>query len=464
MSKTESVFTLSQLSAKIASVFRQAFATSRFWVTAEIIGLKLSRGHCYLQLAEKDEFNVMPKAEFRGIIWASSYNRIHAKFHKETGRVLAEQMQILCCVEVQFHERYGLSLLVHEIDASYTLGQLELERRKTIELLTMEGIIHLNKELRLPEVVQRIAVISAEDSKGFEDFHTRLDNNPYGYSFHYTLYTSLLQGDLAAKDIIEKLDTILDDQSKESYDAVVIVRGGGGASSLECFNNYELAKAIAVFPMPVITGIGHTTDNSVVDEVAHIDLITPTEAAVFLMERMAEYEAHVLNTLDLIKDYALALISAEKTEFQQQTQAISTLINQVLVEAKHELEVNKMSIRHIFENVLVEAISKLQNHSSRLKFASNSLIQFQRSNLDLQKGRLPSLVHRTFKNHHEELINKETKTRLLDPIEVLKRGFSYTLYNGKLLQSANEGKLEGEITTILASGNIKSKITEINNG
>jgi exodeoxyribonuclease VII large subunit len=193
---TPNILKLSELSAIVAGIFRMHFSGERYWVTAEIVGLKISRGHCYLQLVEKDEMGSTPKAEFRGIIWAGTYDRIHPRFVKTTGTPLREQMQVLLQVEVQYHERFGMSLVVQDIDPAFTLGQLEMERRQTIERLRKEGLLERNKSLDLPVSLQRIAVISAEDSKGYEDFVTRLNTNVYGYTFHLTLYTSLLQGDL----------------------------------------------------------------------------------------------------------------------------------------------------------------------------------------------------------------------------------------------------------------------------
>ena len=464
MQQEINTYSLSQLSTMIASVFRQNFSTKRFWVTAEIIGLKVSRGHCYLQLAEKDEVTTTPKAEFRGIIWASNFQLISKLFLEATGDVLREQIQILCAVEVQYHERYGLSLLVHQIDASYTLGKLELERRKTVERLMKEGIYYLNKDLVLPEVVQRIAIISAEDSKGYEDFLTRLKNNPYQFKFHYKLYTSLLQGDLAASDMIKRLNQIEKENDRLHFDAVIIVRGGGGSSSLNTFNDYSLCKAIASFPIPVITGIGHTTNISIVDEIANVNLITPTEAAVFLMERMAAYANDVENNFATIREYVEDKLNEEKLYIEEARQTFSSLIGSRIVSEKHDFHLLSIRFNHATKNRL--ALENIVLSSIQEKIKSGFTFWIREQNKDQEKlyEQLFAFCKLRIEKESAWLVHSETKLRLLDPHEILKRGFSYTMVNDQLLQSVDQLSLGNEITTVLSQGTIKSKITKINNG
>lgn len=454
----QQVHTLSGLARYIATIFRREFATQLFWVTGEIIGLKVSRGHCYMQLAEKDEVATTPKAEFRAIVWASAFEALHLRFVKETGFHLQEQLQVLCLVEVQFHERYGLSLIVHDIDPAFTLGKMEQERRKTIERLKKEGLYDLNKQLLLPTVIQRIALISAEDSRGYEDFMASLNDNGYGYTFFVKLFPSLLQGDLAASDMIGRLVGIFEEQSFSQFDAVVIVRGGGAASSLGCFNDYHLARAIARFPLPVITGIGHSADTSVVDEVANINLITPTEAGVFLVNRMLNYEVVISNYWSQLADIANQMIFDESSFLKASTLNIQQRVKSNLKEEHFRLKHQQEVIKNIFsQRMFVESTfvsNSINALKTQLKYISQRESQFLDSAFLTAKNGIKNIVER----EQNWIQFKTQQLNLLDPINILKRGFSYTLNNGKLLTNYEDVKSGDELTTILANGKIKSKV------
>lgn len=452
------VHTLSALARYIATIFRREFSSQRFWVTGEIIGLKVSRGHCYLQLAEKDEVATTPKAEFRAIVWASAFESLQLRFLKETGLHLQEQLQVLCFVEVQFHERYGLSLIVHDIDPAFTLGKMEQERRKTIERLKKEGLYHLNKQHVLPTVIQRIALISAEDSRGYEDFMASLVDNDYGYAFNVKLFPSLLQGDLAASDMIGRLVGIFEEQSTSQFDAVVIVRGGGAASSLGCFNDYHLARAIARFPLPVITGIGHSADTSVVDEVANINLITPTEAGVFLVNRMLNYEGLISNYWSQLSDIANQMIFDETSFLETAVLNIQQKVASNLKDEDFQLKHQQEVIRNIFvQRMFIESTfikNTVASLKAQLKYISQSESLFLEAAITSVKNRVKNKVE-----HEQNWIQfKSQQLNLLDPINILKRGFSYTLNNGKLLTNYEDVKSGDELTTILANGKIKSKV------
>lgn len=464
MQEERGVLSLSELSAIVAGIFSMHFSGERFWVTADIIGLKLSRGHCYLQLAEKDEFGSTPKAEFRGIIWASTYDRLAPRFFRSTGSPLRESIRVLMQVEVQYHERYGLSLLVSDIDPAYTLGQIEMERRQTIEKLKKEGLYDRNKELKLPASLQRIAVISAEDSKGYEDFITRLETNVYGYTFDYRLYTSLLQGDLAAGDIIAKLQRIKADMPTRRYDAVVIVRGGGGASSLECFNNYLLAEAIAKFPLPVITGIGHQANKSVVDEVAHTDRMTPTDVANFLIEHQVEYEETVESYWAQIRDMSLQTFQLQQEFLSEATHQLQQSVRQGISEAHRFTDQATFSLRHQLQAVLLSERNILQNSQTQLQrnVRQQFLIDtayFDQCLIQLRKQSLLQL-----QRNDERLQHQEKQLRMLDPAEILKRGYSYTLHQGKIITDTTSLKEGEEITTVLYKGEIISTINTLKDG
>jgi exodeoxyribonuclease VII large subunit len=454
----QQVHTLSALSRYIATIFRREFATQRFWVTGEIIGLKVSRGHCYLQLAEKDEINTTPKAEFRAIVWASAFEALQLRFVKETGFQLQEQLQVLCLVEVQFHERFGLSLIVHDIDPAFTLGKLEQERRKTIDRLKKEGLYHLNKQHVLPTVIQRIALISAEDSRGYEDFMTSLVDNGYGYTFYVKLFPSLLQGDLAASNMIGQLVGIFEEQGTSHFDAVVIVRGGGAASSLGCFNDYHLARAIARFPLPVITGIGHSADTSVVDEVANINLITPTEAGVFLVSRMMNFEVVISNYWKQLADIANQMIFDESSFLKSAMLNVQQKVAFNLKDENFQLEHHQGVIKNIFTQQMLAENNFLGNANAGLKAQLKYILQRETQFLDGAFLNTKSGIKNKIEREESWIQFKTQQLNLLDPINILKRGFSYTLNNGKLLTNYEDVKSGDELTTILANGKIKSKV------
>ena len=464
MSAPDSILTLSALARQISVAVRQVFGQERFWVVAEVIGLKVSRGHCYLQLAEKDEVNITPKAEFRGIIWATAFEKLHDRFIKETGGALREQLQVLVCVEVQFHERFGLSLIVHDLDPSYTLGQLELERRKTIERLKRDGIFDLNRNRILPSVIQKIAVISAEDSRGYEDFIKRLIENNYGYTFNVKLFPSLLQGDLAAADIIAKLISIYDQLQEEEFDAVLIVRGGGGASSLGCFNDYQLSRAVARFPLPIITGIGHSSNQCVVDEVANVVVMTPTDAAVFLVNHNDSFESEIVSLWLQMEELITEQIHSENLFLKESSYQLSAQAKAMINNEQQLLEYNLLNFKSTVSN-------SINNEQSELKFIFHKLSSYLTSIFDIQHRDLKTnqidlvrISKLAFRSEEERIKATEDRIRLLDPLNVLKRGYSYTLKDNKMVVDVAQLSTGDTIKTVYATGESNSIITTINNG
>ncbi len=464
MSDETGVLRLSELSAIVAGVFSMHFSGERYWVSAEIIGLKVSRGHCYLQLAEKDEQGSTPKAEFRGIIWAFNFERISNRFFRSTGSPLREQMQVLIQVEVQYHERYGLSLLVQDIDPAYTLGQLEMERRQTIEKLRKAGIYDRNKQLDLPTSLQRIAVISAEDSKGYEDFITRLNTNAYGYTFHVTLYTSLLQGDLASGDIVAKLQRIKADTLTKQFDAVAIVRGGGGASSLECFNNYFLAEAIATLSLPVITGIGHQANKSVADEVAHTDRMTPTDVANFLIEHQTAYEGEMESLWEQIRELSVETIALQKEFLQSAVTTLQREVRQGISDEQRRTDQQSFALRHLLQSVLLREQNDLQQAIQQLRRETRQFFHLAHSEHDQFSEQLLRKAPALLVRHEEQLLLAEKQLRMLDPAEVLKRGYSYTLHNGTIVTDAAQLKPGDSVRTVFHTGSADATINETHHG
>lgn len=456
----KNIIRLSDLAKEISEVFRKNFSMERYWVSAEILGLKINKGHCYLQLGEKDERSTQPKAEFKAMIWSSNFNLIHSRFIAETGNQLQENMEILCKVEVQFHERFGMSLIVHDVDAAYTLGKMAIERKKTVEKLKQDGVYFLNKQKEVSSVIQTIAVISSADADGFKDFTTKLNDNKFGLVFHTKLFPSLMQGDNAPRDIIAAL-TIIKQHAYFSYlDAVVIVRGGGQTSSLSCYNDYSLAYEVANYPLPVITGIGHTADVSVVDEVANMNLITPTAVADFIIHHTYTFKEQIDYLRDGIHAYANLCIESEEEAVADLMNAILSIVNETMEDEKSFFDNLASVITQTVNQELVSEKSQLIYAKDKIRLLTESIITKELSQLSFDNSMLKNKSAAVLKQEDNYLINAQQKSLILDPVNILKRGFSYTLYNNKPVYDANEVPLEAEIETVLYKGIIKSKKTK----
>ena len=290
--------TLRELQRRVKSALEGQFALP-LWVSAEISEIKVNySGHCYLELVEKGGDNGVPLAQSRAVIWRSVYPRVAAYFEAETGRKLAPGIRILARVTVNYHELYGFSLQITDIDPSYTLGDMERQRQQTIAQLQQEGVWDMNREAPMPAVVQRVAIVSSANAAGYQDFCQELAKSPY--AFRTELFDAFMQGDAAEESIIAALCAVA--ERSEEFDAVVIIRGGGSASDLNCFNAYRLCAHVAQFPLPVLTGIGHDKDTSVADMVAHTALKTPTAVAGWLVERMDTIDAWLDNAALQLRD------------------------------------------------------------------------------------------------------------------------------------------------------------------
>jgi exodeoxyribonuclease VII large subunit len=456
----KNIIRLSDLAKEISEVFRKNFSMERYWVSAEILGLKINKGHCYLQLGEKDERSTQPKAEFKAMIWASNFNFIHTRFIAETGNELQENMEILCKVEVQFHERFGMSLIVHEVDAAYTLGKMAIERKKTVDKLKQEGVYFLNKQKQVSAVIQTIAVISSADADGFKDFTTKLNDNKFGLVFHTKLFPSLMQGDNAPRDIIAALNVIKQHACFPFLDAVVIVRGGGQTSSLSCYNDYSLAYEVANYPLPVLTGIGHTADVSVVDEVANMNLITPTAVADFIIQHTNTFKEQIDYLRDGIHAYANLCIESEEEAVADLMNAILSIVNETMEDEKSFFDNLASVITQTVNQELVSENSQLIYAKDKIRLLTESIITKELSQLSFDTSMLKNKSAAVLKQEENYLINAQQKSLILDPVNILKRGFSYTLYNNKPVYDANEVPLEAEIETVLYKGSIKSKKTK----
>ena len=432
----DTMISLFELAQMFETFVDDSFGGQYFWITAEISSINVRRGHCYLNLIEKDPGSTFPKAEMKGIIWQNHYERLNSKFSSITGFSLKQDISILFLASVQFSPRYGLSLNIFDIKGEFTLGEMMLERQKTIELLTEKGLYDRNKKLPMPEVPQRIAALSASDSKGFEDFLNIMDNNPHGFKFSVTLFPVMLQGNRAAESIATQLKVI--EQQQKQFDVVVLVRGGGGNVDLHCFNAYILAEAIACSPLPVITGIGHTTDFTVADEVAAISRETPTAVA-----------HHIVST----------------------TKAFDEAISE------RSLKISRQTIRLLdFEYMFLESMASKLTFTPQ-KLLNNETIHLNRSvgivsthslvSVRIAREKLTQAMKEIGfscrRQMEKESVFLENTVQLIaanDPLRLLKKGFSLTRKNGLTVKDVSELNHGDRIETLTAGGTIVSTVED----
>lgn len=305
----------------------------RYWVRAEIASMSV-RGHCYMELVEKGENGIL-SAKVRATCWNNVYALLSAYFAQEAGESLHVGLQVLLEVSVEFHAVYGLSLNIWNIDPTYTLGDLAKQRQATLQQLTEDGVMELQKELKLPSLVRRIAVISSADAAGYGDFCDQLKNNRFGFSFQTQLYPAVMQGDTAPKSIIQALHSIA--EQEEEWDVVVVIRGGGANTDLRCFDDYNLASHCAQFPLPIIAGIGHTRDISIVDMVVKISVKTPTAAAEWLIERIAEQVEKVGGLVLRLQRAAMGAVNKEKNRLSLYQQRLKSAIRGAVLREQGKL-------------------------------------------------------------------------------------------------------------------------------
>ena len=347
--------TLSELQRLVKETLHERFALP-VWVSAEISEVKVNySGHCYLELVEKGGDNGVPLAQSRAVIWRTAYSRIAGYFEAETGQRLAAGIKILAKVAVNYHELYGFSLQITDIDPAYTLGDMQRQRQQTIDCLRKEGVWDMNREVGMPAVVQRIAIVSSANAAGYQDFCKEIGKSPY--RFRLTLFDAFMQGAAAEESIVAALCAVAD--RMEEFDAVVIIRGGGSASDLNCFNAYRLCTHVAQFPLPVLTGIGHDKDTSVADMVAHTALKTPTAVAGWLVERMDTIDAWLDNAALQLRDNVLVSSRTQELRLQE-------LSSHLLFHAKGLLRQRGMALEQMRETLAASAGNFLARQTSRL--------------------------------------------------------------------------------------------------
>ena len=403
--------TLSQLNACVGREMKSAFPAA-CWVMAETSDVRINNRHCYLELVEKNPAGNGLIAKARAYIWANTFEMLKPYFERMTGREFASGLKILINVSVEFHPVYGYGLNVCDIDPAYTLGDLQARRQAILRQLEEDGIIELNKELSMPCLPQRIAVISSATAAGYEDFCRHLTDNRQGYVFYPMLFPAAMQGEQTEASIISALDKIF--IYKDLFDVVAIIRGGGATSDLAAFDSYELAVNCAQFPLPVITGIGHERDDTVLDFIAFHRAKTPTAVADFLIEQMEETASCLFDSQEDIRKNALAILDAHNERLKVLTAYLPVFARNLLDGKRSSLEMFRLKIRN-------SASSFILTQESRLK-------------------------------------EKESFFRFSSPDYILAKGYSITLKNGKAVKSVKELTQGDTVETVLAEGKIASVV------
>lgn len=423
---------LRELNERIRNCIEEKFSIS-FWIVAEISELRVNqRGHCYLELVEKEGDEILAKS--RATIWSYAYRNLSGWFESITGDSLRPGIKILANVLVSFHEVFGLSLNIRDIDPKYTIGERAKRRQEILEKLQKDGIAEMNKELPLPLVPQRIAVIASSTSAGYQDFIQQLGSNPFGYRFRIELFQAMMQGKEAERSIIQAMLAV--NSNLDEFDLLVIIRGGGATLDLDCFDSYELASHVAQFPLPVVTGIGHERDETITDLVANTKLKTPTAVAEFIISGCRRYDENIEELFVYIADYVKQRLKEEDYLLEDIRQKVRFL---VLARVDKYL----YGLQQMIEKFNYSVQYKMEQMIGRIDKNENNLLHTIRHLINRQKNLLDHLA---------------SKLNLLDPGSILRRGFSITRLKGQVVSNASRLNKDETIETEFYKGKVKSKI------
>lgn len=406
----------------------------RCWVTAELSDVAVRGGHCYMELVQKDESNTRILAKSRAVIWANVFSRLRYDFEAVTGMSLSSGLKLMVEVTANYHEQFGLSLVITNINPDYTMGGIALKRKEIIRRLTQDGIINMNKELPWADVPQRIAVVSAEGAAGYGDFMNQLENNPLGLQFYTKLFPAVMQGERTVPTIMQALDAI--NERADLFDCVVVIRGGGATSELHCFDNYDLAAYIAQFPIPVIVGIGHERDVTVLDEVAAMRVKTPTAAAEWLISRGE-------TALARLNELSNTVVTLVRNYMSHASEQLAYYGSTVPLVARNMIETADMRLKHFTQSIPVSVKNHISASKTQLGYLFQTMKQAGEQRLMRESIQLAAI---------------EEKIHILSPQNTLRRGYSLTIKDGKAVTVAKDLTAGDTITTMLADGTITSTV------
>ena len=451
------IFTLAQVASSIKKTLENRY-NQLYWIKAEMHKInRYPSGHAFPELVQKEGDKIV--AQLTGTIWKKQLERIQKSFVDVVKEPLKDGLTVLFLGKIVFSETFGLSIQIMDIDPSFSLGELQKEREETLKKLSIEGLLNKNQLLHFPLLPKRIAIISGDTSKGLSDFMEVLNHNPYRYRFETTLFNALLQGDVAVDSIIQALGSIK--SSLHRYDIVVLVRGGGAEVGMTCYNHYKLCKEIAEFPIPILTGIGHSTNLTVAELIAFRNEITPTKLAEFLVQTFREFDLRVQELTSNLRDMSMLKIERAQQQVSQLTHAFEKSSKNLLQQFSFSLQTTQQQAAQSAIHVLhreKSLLSKLQSEASAsaIEKLRNGAFRLERKQYELSL-----LASKIMEQQQQQLEGISSKVELLDPIRIVNRGYSIARRNGKVVSSHNRPEIGEEIELVSAIGEMKSVITSI---
>lgn len=446
---------LAELAQLIGNALRLTPALQDTWVTAELSDVRRSGGHCYMELVEKNSQG-QTVAKVRATIWASSYAALNGRFAAATGRDISTGLKVMVRGTAQHHPVYGLSFNITGIDPSYTLGDMERLRREILERLHREGVLALNKSMPMPVAPQRVAVISAPGAAGYGDFVRQLNDNPYGFVFYSCLFAATMQGDRTSASVREALDRI--EQTIDLWDCVAIVRGGGATTDLNGFDDYELARRVATFPLPIAVGIGHERDRTVLDEIAHTRLKTPTAVAAHLTALLHGAMTRAQTAAQTAVGYASERLNGEYRRLSAAEPMIAALGRMRVAEARTRLTQLTSRIPSLAQTRVGAARALLDSRAQAVAAEGRHRIAMALHDTDTRRDRLTAAAAAAVVRHGERLEALGRLVNVLSPDNTLRRGYSITRVDGHAVTDASRLSPGTLVETRLRTGTIRSTV------
>lgn len=423
--------TLYELNSIVREVLETTMPDS-YWVQAELSEVRENSGHCYMELIQKDERNNTPVAKASAKCWRNRWMLVRPYFERITGQHIHSGMKVMLQVHPQFHENYGFSWIVDDINPEFTMGDMARKRIEIINQLKEEGVFELQKELKIPMFCQRIAVISSANAAGYGDFCNQLEDNNYGLKFYTKLFPAIMQGEQVEQSVIAALNAI--NEEIDDFDVVVIIRGGGATSDMSGFDTLSLAENVANFPLPIITGIGHERDESVLDMISNTRVKTPTAAAAFLVENLSGVYERVEDAQEAIAHYVKRRMAMERMKLEKLSSRIPILFSVARTREESLLDMRLDRIISLIQK-------KIDNQFYRIETLSSAIV--------------PAINKKIMKENYRQKVLEE-RIKALDPQNILKRGYSITLHQGKAVRDASALETGDEIETKVYKGSIKS--------
>ena len=449
---------LRQYTSEIANSIRTNPVLQSRWVIAELSDVSERGGHCYMELVEKDDRGVTI-ARLRGTIWANNFAyKIKPKFEQITGQKFKSGLKVMLFGSASFHEQYGLSFNITDVDPSFTIGDMERIRREIIETLTREGVVNCNKMLQMPRVPQRIAIISAKGAAGYGDFMNQLQSNPVGFKFYTHLFEATMQGETTSNSVIKALNDI--EMTIDLWDCVVIIRGGGATSDLNGFDNLELARRVATFALPVVVGIGHERDRTVLDDIANVRVKTPTAAAEWLIMCAQQTLDQALALANQVARYVKDRTSGASKQLSHIEGTIPIIAKQQIIKSKSNLAAIASALPYMTKNRILSANRTIDALARDVQHSAIGKISAAQTYLKTMSDALANAAPKAIANQDKRLKALENIVEALSPQKTLKRGFSLTKVNGKTVKSIDQLADNDVITTYLADGEITSVVNK----